>query len=370
MTDANVALAGCDFHAAGDGPRHVGLGRHGHVGHERLRPQLQLRDDPRSLPDVGGRGHHVPRHRGDLWPRRERADHRPPARRGPRHRDGIVVATKFLPVPWKLAVSSALMAALRASLDRLRLPWVHLYQIHGPISLRSHQAMAAALAEAHRRRPREGRRRVELLGTGNAGHTRRARGARHRPWRPTRSSSRCCAPCPSRSGLLRACRELGVVVLATHPSAQGRLTGKYSAANPPPGRRGFSRLPDGGDRPARRRAPPRRRRYGGKTAGTGRAELGDLQRRGADSGAKNRRQAEQNAGALGWRLSAEDVRRSTGSANPAGARSCIACGSTAERRPDIGNRLRAVRQDTDAGLLAVFLLKRAHGLRDIAARGE
>ena len=63
------------------------------------------------------------------------------------NRDRVVVATKFFPAPWRVAVSSALMAALKASLERLKMPWVHLYQIHGPTSLRSHQAMAAALAE-------------------------------------------------------------------------------------------------------------------------------------------------------------------------------------------------------------------------------
>ena len=33
---------------------------------------------------------------------------------------------------------------------------------------------------------------------------------------------------------------LGVKLLAYSPIGQGRLTGKYSAANPPPGRRSFS----------------------------------------------------------------------------------------------------------------------------------
>ena len=66
------------------------------------------------------------------------------------HRDGIVVATKFFPAPWRILVSSELMKALRASLERLQMPAVHLYQVHGPISLRSHAAMAAALAGVFR----------------------------------------------------------------------------------------------------------------------------------------------------------------------------------------------------------------------------
>ena len=48
---------------------------------------------------------------------------------------------------------------------------------------------------------------------------------------------------PEKVGLLECCRELGVVPLAYSPIGQGRLTGKYSAANPPPKTRTFSNHP-------------------------------------------------------------------------------------------------------------------------------
>ncbi len=48
---------------------------------------------------------------------------------------------------------------------------------------------------------------------------------------------------PDTVGLLDACRRLGVVPLAYSPLGQGRLTGKYSAAEPPPGSRTFSTHP-------------------------------------------------------------------------------------------------------------------------------
>ena len=38
----------------------------------------------------------------------------------------VVVATKFMPFPWRFDVVSALMRSLRASLDRLKMPCVHL----------------------------------------------------------------------------------------------------------------------------------------------------------------------------------------------------------------------------------------------------
>src|SRR3974390_1321246 len=49
-----------------------------------------------------------------------------------------VIATKFMPSPWKLNVHGALLSALRRSLERLGTKKVALYQIHGPVSLRSH----------------------------------------------------------------------------------------------------------------------------------------------------------------------------------------------------------------------------------------
>ena len=109
-------------------------------------------------------------------------------------RDRIVIATKFMPSPWKVNVKSALLAAARRSLERLGSGAIDLYQIHGPISLRSQEAMAEALAAAHaegwsRRsvfpitRPR---RRAPL--------TARCANAAC-GWPATRSSSRCCAPC-------------------------------------------------------------------------------------------------------------------------------------------------------------------------------
>ncbi len=88
----------------------------------------------------------------------------------PGTRDRVVIATKFMPSPWKVNVHSALLAAARGSLDRLGIGSIDLYQIHGPISLRSHDAMAEALAAAHARGTGEGGRRVQLLGQGDARH--------------------------------------------------------------------------------------------------------------------------------------------------------------------------------------------------------
>lgn len=48
---------------------------------------------------------------------------------------------------------------------------------------------------------------------------------------------------PETSGLIAKCHELGIAVLAYSPLGMGRLSGKYSAENPPPSSRKFSNYP-------------------------------------------------------------------------------------------------------------------------------
>src|SRR5512142_1735757 len=59
----------------------------------------------------------------------------------------VTIATKFLPLPWRVRRAS-LLAALRASLERLQMDYVDLYQIHFPIPGVSIEARMDALADA------------------------------------------------------------------------------------------------------------------------------------------------------------------------------------------------------------------------------
>jgi aryl-alcohol dehydrogenase-like predicted oxidoreductase len=223
-------------------------------------------------------------------------------------RDRIIVATKFFPAPWRVLVASELMKSIRASLDRLKMPSVHLYQIHGPISLRSHAAMAAALAEAYRAGF------VKAVGVSN--YSEREMRAIHAELAKhgialaaNQIEFSLLRTIPESNGLLRACRELGVVVLAYSPIGQGRLTGKYTASNPPPGKRQFSNYPMAEIEPLIAELRRVGGCYGDKTPVQ--VALNWVICKGAVPipGAKNQQQAEQNAGALGWRLSTEDVQR-------------------------------------------------------------
>ena len=231
----------------------------------------------------------------------------------PSVREKVVIATKFMPSPWKLAVTPALVGAARASLVRLGIESIDLYQIHGPISLRSHDALADALAAAHA----EGLIRAVGVSNYSAKETRaidaalRKRGLRLASNQIEFSLLRTM---PEKVGLLEACRELDVVPLAYSPIGQGRLTGKYTAANPPPKTRTFSNYPmESVDRTVdvlRRIGEA----HGGRTPSQ--VALAWIIAKGAVPipGAKNRRQAEENAGALGWRMDDAEVAALDGAA--------------------------------------------------------
>jgi len=227
----------------------------------------------------------------------------------------VVVATKFMPSPWKVQVEKSLLASLRASLARLGRPSVDLYQIHGPISLRSHAALAGALAAAH------GEGLVKAVGVSNYSEreTRAIAAALQRHGLRLATNQiefSLLRRAPETTGLLRACAELGVLPLAYSPIGQGRLTGKYSAAHPPPGKRQFSNHPmevvDGVVAELRRIGE----KHGGKLPSQ--VALNWVMSKGAVPipGAKNRHQAEENAGALGWAIDDDDLDRLDAAALP------------------------------------------------------
>jgi aryl-alcohol dehydrogenase-like predicted oxidoreductase len=218
----------------------------------------------------------------------------------------VQLATKFMPAPWKLNVQTALLSSLRASLERLGLERVDLYQIHGPVSLRGHGALAEALAAAHQ----EGLVRAVGVSNYSVKETRSIDGQLRK--RGLRLASNqiefsLLRRMPETGGLLATCAELGVVPLAYSPIGQGRLTGKYSVANPPPKTRNFS------DHPMEKvdTIVAELRRIGAANGDKtpSQVALNWIIAKGAVPipGAKNRDQAVENAGALGWSMSDDDI---------------------------------------------------------------
>lgn len=147
------------------------------------------------------------------------------------------LATKFAPYPWRLQ-SEDLKSALSRSLKRLDVDQVALYQIHFPVSLRSANAWVAALGKA----VGEG----QSLAAGVSNFSRdqmlRAHDILQRMGVNLASNQveyHLLNRKVEYQGLLQACRDNGITLIAYSPLAQGLLTGKYSPNQPPPGIRRF-----------------------------------------------------------------------------------------------------------------------------------
>jgi aryl-alcohol dehydrogenase-like predicted oxidoreductase len=224
----------------------------------------------------------------------------------PSVRSRVVIASKFMPVPWKVSVKSQLAAAARASIERMGIEKIDLYQLHAPISIRSHNALAEALANAHQQGL------IDAIGVSNySSKEMTAFAASLKKHGLTLASNQIeyslLRTMPDKVGLLKTCRELGVTPLAYSPIGQGRLTGKYSVANPPPGKRTFSDHPMAEVDTIVAILRSIGAAHGDRTPSQ--VALAYLIAKGAVPipGAKNKEQAEENAGALGWEMTAAEL---------------------------------------------------------------
>jgi aryl-alcohol dehydrogenase-like predicted oxidoreductase len=217
-----------------------------------------------------------------------------------------VVATKFMPLPWRVRKSS-LAEALQASLARLGLPRVDLYMTHFPFPPVAIETWMDALADA----VQAGFAHAAGVSNYNAAQMRRAHAALAKRGLPLASNQveySLLRRGPERGGLLAACGELKVTLVAYRPLCSGLLSGKYSQDNPPSGARGARY-----NRAYLERIAPLLallRDIAGRRGKTpSQVALNWVICKGAlpIPGAKNARQAEENAGALGWRLSEDEV---------------------------------------------------------------
>ncbi len=218
----------------------------------------------------------------------------------------VVIATKFFPSPWRLKKES-LMKALKRSLDRLGRSTVDLYQIHWPLHLRSLDSWMDALAEAVNAGLAGG------VGVSNysADQMRRAQERLAKHGVPLLSnqveySLLHCAP--EKNGVLKACQELGVKLIAYSPLAMGVLGGRYSPQHRLSGYRGlrFNRF------------LPRIQElntilkkigeaHGGKSIPQVALNWTICQGAFPIPGAKNAAQATENGGAQGWKLTENEI---------------------------------------------------------------
>ncbi len=218
----------------------------------------------------------------------------------------VTIATKFYPMPWRWA-KGAMRRALRGSLRRLGVSRVDLYQIHFPVPPRPIEFWVDALADM----VQEDLTRAVGVSNYDTDQMRRAYEVLARRGVTLASNQveySLLHRDPEQNGLMAACEELGVRLIAYSPLAKGLLTGKYTPENLPTGLRKRSfREKAGRVQPLVARLREIGEAHGGKTPAQ--VALNWTIRKGVlpIPGARNAQQAEQNAGALGWHLTDEEV---------------------------------------------------------------
>jgi aryl-alcohol dehydrogenase-like predicted oxidoreductase len=218
----------------------------------------------------------------------------------------VLVATKFLPFPWRLRRKS-LIRALKGSLERIGVESVDLYQVHQPLPPIPIETWMEEMAEA----VKQGLTRTVGVSNYNQTQMLRAYSALARKNVPLAANQVTYSLLNrgiEKDGLLARCNELGVRVIAYSPIEKGLLTGKYSTENPPPGIRGqrySSLLPKIG--PLLKLMTAIGQEHGGKSKTQVALNWCICKGTMPIPGAKNAAQAEENAGALGWRLTDEEV---------------------------------------------------------------
>ncbi|MEL6353867.1 MAG: aldo/keto reductase, partial [Cyanobacteria bacterium J06627_28] len=142
----------------------------------------------------------------------------------------VVVATKYMPVPWRFSAQSV-ADALTASLKRLKQPSVALYQVHWPFDfLMGQETLMNALADE----VEQGR--IKTIGVSNysAKQMREAHSylaTRGIPLAVNQVQYSLLHRKIETNGVMEAAQNLEMTILAYSPLAQGLLTGKYSVAS-------------------------------------------------------------------------------------------------------------------------------------------
>ncbi len=219
----------------------------------------------------------------------------------------VVIATKFFPFPWRVR-RAAMKRALHLSLKRLGKESVDLYQIHFPWPPRSPDFWVRALGEM----VQAGLTKAAGVSNFNAEQMRRAHAilaAQGITLASNQVHYSLLHRAPETNGVLAACKELRITLIAYSPLEMGLLTGKYSPENPPRGIRSrrYTKAYLARIQPLIGLMREIGRAHGNKTPAQ--VALNWVICKGAVPipGAKNARQAESNAGALGWRLTEEEI---------------------------------------------------------------
>ncbi|MBW4466048.1 MAG: aldo/keto reductase [Pegethrix bostrychoides GSE-TBD4-15B] len=224
----------------------------------------------------------------------------------------VIIATKYFPLPWRFS-ADAVADALTASLKRLQLPTVDLYQVHWPFDFFMGQTtLMQALADE----VQQGRIRAVGVSNYSAAQMREAHRTLARrgvPLAVNQMQYSLLARQIEQNGVLQTARDLSVTILAYSPLAQGLLTGKYTATNyqPPTGARRFDpRFSQSGLQKLSPLFQSLTHIGANHDRTPAQVALNWLIAQGnviPIPGAKTAEQVRQNAGALGWSLSAAEL---------------------------------------------------------------
>jgi len=219
------------------------------------------------------------------------------------------VATKFQPGKWarsNIDVRKAMVQAARESTQRLGVSVIDLYQIHSANHPQSFKEQAYGLADVFENGL------AHAVGVSNFSNdeldivysTLQKRGVQLASNQVEFSILR---QWPEENGMLAKCRERNIQLIGYSPIAMGRLSGKYGAEEPPQGRRGFGNA----DWQTVDTLVQTLRSYG-ETHGNktpAQVALNWVEAKGVlpIPGAKNKQQASENGGAMGWSISDDEV---------------------------------------------------------------
>ena len=226
----------------------------------------------------------------------------------------VQIATKYFPLPWRFG-KQAVTDALTDSLKRLDVEQIALYQVHMPFDFfMGQQTLMSALADEVKRG------RILTVGVSNysASQMKQAHDLLAQydvPLAVNQVRYSLLTRAIEQNGILKTARELGVTILAYSPLDQGLLTGKYTPDNqervtgarkldPKFSAQGLRKI-----KPLINQLQLLGEKYQKTTAQVALNWLIAQENIIPIPGAKTPRQAEENAGAMGWQLSSEDVQQ-------------------------------------------------------------
>lgn len=219
----------------------------------------------------------------------------------------VRIATKMMPYPWRLG-NSALRNALKGSLERLGLQKVDLYQMHWPMPPMPVEHWMTQMAEAYQSGL------IGAIGVSNYDLEKTKKSVTTlRKFGLELASNQLEYHLLERriekNSLMKYCAENNIKVIAYSPLAMGILSGKYTPENPPKGARAsqYSRELLARIQPLIKQLKRIGQDHDGKTASQ--VAINWVICKGAlpIPGAKNARQAAENAGAIGWKLTEAEV---------------------------------------------------------------